>query len=222
MLRNITLLLLTALTGNNVIGQPAKKDVRSGKIIFEISYPESNMDEQRLAMMPKKSILYFKDNMSKAEVPMAAGKMVIISNNKTETATMLMDMMGKKNQIEMSKEDMEKQKSKAKPQVEKTNETKLICGYTCKKAIVTITTAKGSGKFDVWYTNDLKVKNSYSSRIEGIDGFMLEFSSIENGMNIKMTATSVEPMTIDDSEFVIPEGYEKKNLNDLYPSGGKK
>jgi GLPGLI family protein len=220
-LRFSLIITLLALTGA-VHAQAAKKGLTSGRIVFEISYPDSKFDEQTLAMFPTESIMLFKEDKSKVEIKMAGGKTVVISDNKAGSGTMLMDMMGKKWAIDIDKKSLEKEKSKTgKPVVEKTEETKMIAGYLCHKAVVTYKTEEGEKKFDIWYTNDLQMKNSFSSQIEGIDGFMLEFYAFENGMSMKMTAKSVEQLPVDDKEFQIPTDYEKKSLDDLKSMGGR-
>ncbi len=202
--------------------QASKHQLSSGKITFDISYPDSKLDEETLANLPVEAIMKFKDDLIRVEVSMAMGKTTIISNNKTGNGTMLMDMMGNKIAMEMNKEDMMKDKGNSpKPKVELTRESKDIAGYSCKKAIVTVGTSDGDKSFDAWFTNDLKVRNSFSSQIEGIDGFLMEFQTVQNGMSMKMKANHVDPLAIDDSEFIIPDGYKKLSKEDLKKMTGQ-
>lgn len=196
--------------------QKSGHPISSGKVIFDISYPDSPLNQESLASMPTESIMLFKDEMVKVEVSMMIGKTTVISDNKSGSGTMLMDMAGKKFAIALDKAEMEKQrKEMGKPVVSHTKESKTIAGYTCKKAMVTFSTKEGEKTTDIWYTDDLKAKNSYASQIEGIEGFMLEFYTYQGGMGMKMTAKSVEPMEIAESEFIVPAGYEKMTLDDL-------
>ena len=75
---------------------------------------------------------------------------------------------------------------------------------------------------DTWFTNELKIKNSFSSQIEGIDGFLMEFYTTQNGMSMKMKARSLEFTSIDNSEFVIPEGYTPFDMDALKKMQGVK
>jgi GLPGLI family protein len=197
-----------------------KKNISSGKIIFEITYPESQLDENTMAAMPSESVMLFKDDKVRVDVSMAMGKTTVISDNKTGNGTMLMDMMGNKIAMKIDKNEIVKQKGIAgKPKVELTNETKSIAGYNCKKAIVTINVNGSDKKFDAWFTNELRIKNSPSSQIEGIDGFLMEFYNNQNGMNMKMTAKSVEAMNVSDDSFIIPDGYQYKTMEELKSMG---
>jgi hypothetical protein len=215
--------LLSILSTTYSFAQTTKRQIVSGKIIFDISYPDSQFDSQTLAALPTESVMYFKNNMVKVDVSMVMGKTSVISDNNSGEGTMLMDMMGNKWAVKMNKEDVAKNRSiEGKPKVENTKESKAIAGYTCYKSIVTINTDDGPKSFDAWFTNDLKVKNSFANQIEGINGFMMEFLAIQNGMSMKMSARSVEPMEIADSEFKIPSGYEVKTMEDLQKMGGSR
>ena len=210
------LIFLLFLPAAYTFAQNTKHSTTSGKIIFDITYPESKMDEGIIANLPKESTMYFKEDKVKVEVAMPMGKTTVISDNKIGESIMLMDMMGSKTAIKINQEEMMNEKeARGKTKVINTRETKNIAGYTCMKAIVTVETKDGDKTFDAWFTNELRVKNSFSSQIDGINGFLMEFNNNQNGMNMKMTARSVEPMEIADSEFNIPEGYQLKTMDEL-------
>lgn len=215
--------LLFFLTHNLVWAQSTTKDTYSGKIIFDITYQDAKLDKKNMDNMPTESIVYFKDNLMKMEMSLPMGKTTFISDHATGKGTMLMDMMGNKFSVKMDKSDLEKEKkSKENTKVTFPGETKLIAGYNCKKAIVTFHTPEGDKTMDTWFTNELKIKNSFSSQIEGIDGFLMEFYTTQNGMSMKMKARSLEFTSIDNSEFVIPEGYTPFDMDALKKMQGVK
>ena len=212
---------ILVLIFSSSFGQNSKHSVTSGKIIFDVTYPESQLDAQTIANLPRESVMYFKNDLSKVEVAMPLGKTIMLANNKTGDGTMLMDMMGKKYAIKTNMEDLKKQnKSFEKPKIELTRQTKMIAGYSCTKAIITVNTESGEKSFDAWFTNELKAKNSISSQIDGINGFLMEFVNNQNGMNMKMTERSVEVKDIADSEFEIPKDYEITTMEDLQKNMG--
>ena len=218
--KNLLIVILFLIVENS-LAQNTKHQVSSGKIIFDITYPETQLDEKTMANLPTESVMFFKNDKVKIDVNMPMSKTTIISDNKTGEGTMLLDMMGNKWAIKMNKEQLlkEKETTNGKPKVELTHESKVIAGYNCTKAIITINTKLGEKSFDAWFTKDLKVKNSFSSQIEGIDGFLMEFYNTQNAMNMKMTARSVEPMEVADSEFSIPDGYQQKTMDELKGMG---
>ena len=217
------LAFLLISTSNFLQAQENGRMVGQGKIVFEISYPNSQLDQQTLAMMPTESVLYFKGNMSRSEIQMGIGSTAIISDHKLGETITLMDMLGNKSAIKSTKLDAEAERSSNnKPTVELKSDTKVIAGYNCKKAVVSTTGRNGGLTFDVWYTNELMARNSFDSELEGINGFMLEFQTEQNGMTMKMTAKSVEEQQVDDSKFMLPEGYTvmtKEQFKQMYKGG---
>ncbi|HNP48187.1 MAG TPA: hypothetical protein PKL85_05085, partial [Bacteroidia bacterium] len=139
-------------------------------------------------------------------------------------STTLMDVLGNKTAVNMSKGEAQAQRtSNNKPVVQLTNDTKTILGYDCKKAVVTFKGESGDLTSDVWYTNELMARNSFVNEIDGIDGFMLEFTTEQNGMAIKMVAKTIQEVPVEDTQFVTPEGYTQmtqEQVKQLY-TGGK-
>lgn len=208
MLKTFSLLTLALFSLFQFGSAQTHMGLKSGKIVFEISYKDPNMDENNKAMMPKESIMYFKDDKMRVEVSMAMGTTVIISDNVSQKSTVLMDFMGKKIAMETNQEQTKKEMEKSgKIKVEKLPGSKVIAGYTCKKAKITQTTNGKESSFDVWYTNEISAKNSYTNGFEGIDGCMLEFEIFQSGMQMKLTTKSISKEEVSSSMFIIPDGY---------------
>ena len=182
--------------------------LESGKIIFEISYMDEGMDEQRKAMMPTESIMYFKGDKTRVEIAMAMGTTSIISNNATRKSTVLMDFMGNKIAMETTHDETKKEMEKSgKFKVEQLAGEKKIAGYNCKKAKITQTHNGEDFSFDVWYSNEIGTNNAIANGIEGIDGCMLEYEMFQNGTHMRMTTKSISKEVVSDSMFRIPDDY---------------
>jgi GLPGLI family protein len=196
--------------------------ISEGKVIYDITYPGTELDQNTLAMMPSESTLYFKKEQSRMEMKTGMGNMTTISNAKDESAVTLMDMMGNKMAIKMTKEDMKKEQAKAgndaKPDVKITGETKDIAGYKCTKAIVT-SAGKDKKSYNAWFTKDIEGANTSRQKIEGIDGFLMEFQYEQQGMTMKMSVRSVEKQAVDDAMFKIPDGYKEMTMDDMKKMG---
>lgn len=85
------------------------------------------------------------------------------------------------------------------------NETKVILGYSCNKAVI----EDDKMKMEIWYCPNLKTNKS-----KGIIGVVLE-SVYTNKMTedvVKAKAIKVTPCKISSEEFRIPFGYEKIKL----------
>lgn len=101
--------------------------------------------------------------------------------------------------------------------IEYTNETKMILGYNCKKAIV----AEDDGSESIfWYTAKIKLPNDVEAMPNGLPGICLEMTSKQE--NITMTYVAVEIKTninATDYKIVIPDNVEVMTFFELYNMG---
>jgi GLPGLI family protein len=211
------LIMLALVSGSSFAG--GGKEF-SGTIVYNITYPDSKLDAQTMAMMPKTLKMKIKGNMSRTEMSLGMGTTVVIFDNESKSGVTLMDFMGQKFAMKMTSEDIEKEmKETPETTVLNTTETKEIAGYTCKKAIVKMK-EKGSDtetELIVYYTEELASgkSNEMNPLYKDIPGTMLEYSMNENGVNMQLTAVSVEKGKIADSEFETPEGFKVVTQEEL-------
>src|SRR5690606_26337558 len=92
-------------------------------------------------------------------------------------------------------------------QFELSNETKKICGYTCKKA----TTVINSNLFTLWYTNDLKINGGPTVLGQNL-GLVLE---VDRNGNFLITAKKVEKSKIDFPNTTLIKEYDNLTYQDL-------
>lgn len=216
----LPLLLISCLFSLSSIAQK----LTEGKIVYEISYPEMELDDETKSMMPTESVIYFKDIFVRMEMKMMGMGTTVISNSKDKSATTLMDFMGNKYAIKMTAEDLEKEKAKisnSKLETKLTSETKDIAGYKCKKAIAT--TKEGS-EIIIYYTNDIVAKNQgFSDQYKGIDGFPMEYQMSQGGLNMKLVAKNVSKEKVASDKFSVPSDYKitsKEEMSKMF--GGDK
>lgn len=216
-------LLLFILIAANVINVNAQK-LDEGKVVYNISYPDADMPDEQMAMMPTEFTTYFKDNQARTEIKMGMGMgIVILIDNKSKTMTQLMDMMGNKTAVKMSEEEVKKDKEmkgKTENQVKLTDETKDIAGYKCKKAVVT----GKDGSFDMYYTDQISYKNGdWVNDFKGIDGFPMEYKVTQDNIAMNFTAKKISKEKVDDAMFTIPADYTLKTQEELKKmyGGGK-
>lgn len=215
-----TLLILNAVFYTHVIAQK----ISEGKLIYEISFPEMEHDDESKGMMPTESTVYFKENQIRMEIKMMGMSTVVISNSKDKSATTLMDMMGNKLAVKMTGAEIEKEKSKLntnKYETRMTEETKVIAGLKCRKAIAS---QKDGSEIIIYCTNDIVATNQgFSDQYKGIEGFPMEYQLSQNGMNMKFMAKSVSKEKVDASKFAIPSDYKittKEEISKMF-GGGK-
>ena len=191
-----------------------------GKIIYSIDFANANMPAQAKSMMAgSTATIYIKGTKSRSDMNMGPQTTTSIYDSKTNTSTMLMEVMGSKYKIKT--EPSKKDEKRPEVKVNVTSETKTIDGYVCKKAEVTVTDSKGSAHAtNIWFTeeisNHMNVGDDRSAQFRNIKGMPLEYEvQAQNGMSMKMTATSVSKETVSDSKFEIPSGYKETTIEDM-------
>jgi hypothetical protein len=85
--------------------------------------------------------------------------------------------------------------------LKKTSRTTIICGYNCKNAEVTFPSNRNK-IYNIWYTDEIKVKNSNASTpFSNIDGVLMSFYFIFGKSEMKFDAESVYQKDISDKAF---------------------
>jgi len=181
-----------------------------GVITYKITYPGSKFTENQLAMFPKITVVTIKGDKAKTELQMSGINTVEITDYTTKSKVSLINMMGQKYAVKQTTEEIEKESANGpKPTIELTSETKMIAGYTCKKAIITTNDKGEKNEFEVYYTSELgsKVVNFDNPLYKDIDGVLLEFTMKTPQVTMKFTATGIEKKSVSSKEFDIPPDY---------------
>lgn len=180
-----------------------------GKIVYEISYP---YEAQSIMMdlYPKEMTVAFKDNKLHSSIRSEYDMLTtdfIVDNSQKEFAQLLKNM-SKRSAMKMNKEETTRWFD-AMPgyRLEKTNETKIICGYKCYK---TIAHPEDSSKptIDIYATRSIGLDNSNWWNPYGeLDGFMMAYDIEQYGICMRMKAKRVCFEKLEPNEFDIPEAY---------------
>lgn len=194
-------------------------DEFNGIIVYNISYGETDIDPQMLAMMPKTMKMKIKGESSRTEISMGMGSTIVVFNGETKSGFTLMDFMGQKYAMEMTAEELEQEIEKEPDMgVEITGETKEIAGYTCTKAIVKSNEAGAENlEMIVYFTDELGsgMLNYNNPLFKDVQGVMMEYSMKEGDMDMTFSAISVTKKKVGDEEFEIPEGYNVMSMSDF-------
>jgi GLPGLI family protein len=212
LLNSVVLFLFSVTSSLTSFAQDA---ITEGKIVYIISYPGMEMDSSYKAMMPSESVVYFKDKKSRTEMSVSTGIFTAsILDSRTGDIITLTDMMGTKNAIVLTEKDQQKaKKEKTKNGSESTpikiifeTETKVVAGYTCKKAMITL--SNETAPIEVFYTDQITSKTQLNSSWENFEGFPLEYTINMEGIMMQLSASSVTLGNVADSLFTIPTDYK--------------
>jgi hypothetical protein len=189
-----------------------------GVITYKITYPDSKFTESQMAMFPKVFTVTVKGQKSLTELSTGMGNQREIIDYVEKTKIALLDMMGQKYAIKQTLQDIEKENAKAaKPTIKLTPDTKVISGYNCKKAIVTVEESGTKNTFEIYYTNELGSGNMNfdNPMYKDIDGVLMEFSMNTKQLTMKFMVTNVEKKIVSSSLFEIPSDYKLTTQEEL-------
>lgn len=188
-----------------------------GTIVYAIEYLEVPEEVKGFeSMLPSDMSMKFSGSKTRIEQQLMGGSQVVVTDNEAEDAFMLMDLMGQKIAVVMSKEELDAERETIQdPRIIYKDDTKEVMGYTCKLAYVH--QPDSDQLTAIWYTNELNIKNHQD--FEQLNGFPLEYESVKDNMKIRLTATSVKEEEIADYLFLIPAGFDEMTLDELKEFG---
>jgi hypothetical protein len=185
------------------------------KIVYEVS---SDLWKDKGA---KEWITYVKGDKARIETNMMEGmESVVLVDGKKKEVTTLTKAGENKVAYVFTTADMKKYNTSGEPTVTITKETKVIAGYTCKKAEIT---SKEGVKVICYFTDQLGaigITELSNPIFKDIKGMMLEYSINQQGMNIHSIAKKVTKEKVDDAKFTVPAGYKVMKAEELMKSMG--
>ncbi|MEI6347647.1 MAG: hypothetical protein WCP69_06850 [Bacteroidota bacterium] len=203
-------LLISILTVSSSLSFAQKKGKPfAGTIKYALTY--DGVEASQLAQMPTATTTTISGNKQKVTLDMGQYAVITITDGDDESFVFYIDMMGQKFAYRLNKEAIAKEKENdkaAKPTVTKSEETKEIAGFKCKKA-TSVTKNEETGDETstiVWYTEEIVVgdKFDFMGENEGIKGVTLGTESTSGKMVRKSYATEVKKEKVKDTDFLIP------------------
>ena len=191
--------------------------LKEGVINYKIEYLDDENEKPIISMLPTEMTIKFKKGYSIQEVEgwMGIFRMAGIRHIKDDTKTALLKILADKylysikgGQDAFGFDPMKDKK------IVYSKETKLIAGYKCKKANVTIKNKKGDEqKMLVYYTEELKAP--YPDEDFDIGGIVLQTEILlgdeddDEALTQITTAIEVKKGKVKKKEYAIPAGATK-------------
>ncbi|MFM7022706.1 MAG: hypothetical protein ACKOXB_06975 [Flavobacteriales bacterium] len=209
-LRRIFLFLLCSscvLAGCN---GDAASGPEEGVITYSISYPKPAADAFNQKMMPDEMIMKFKNDKVLTALTFSMGfiKIDYLADNENKKLTGLTKFMNTKLAYIYTPENLDYLLKDFPPYtIEKTDETKVIAGYNCKKAIMHL---KGANPYDftVYYTDEIQIKDpNWYTPFKELNGVLMEYQVEQYDIIMRFTAKSVDLIEQDDNDFIAPHEF---------------
>ena len=194
------------------------KQLTGGEIIYEISYPclEKN-EESLLFLLPKKMIMTFSNDQFKNEFifPTKNSSLGLINNSSKKDAKLLFGLGNNKkytivdsNNVGVLLEDL--------PKYEITNSISqdvFFLDKPCNK--IKIKSLKNDSIYEIITIKDLKIKNvNWCTPFYMIDDVLMEYSVEQYGMEMHFKAVSIKNLSPENDFLLLEEKYTFSSMKE--------
>ena len=206
-------LLLTSVT----TGKKKKSKQFRGTITYDLSYESDDLTSIEIGKLPTSQTIKMYDGMSKFDINNPGGSITYVSNTETNQFMVLIEAGLRKAAIIADLKEIKAKQDSAfeyTTEIDLSEDTKIIAGYTCNKATVTFTAKEGieaeERMFNVFYSPKLgSLKSNENGPYAGIDGELLEFYDVSSKVITKMVATEIKKGKVKDLDFFLPSDYKE-------------
>jgi len=194
---------------------PKKKKAKpfKGTVSFTLSYEGDALTPLQISKMPKK--LDVKMLGKNTSITIVDGPAVVtkISRPDDSVEIVLIDLGLKKAGI-TTKDTTSDESDKFTTTIDYSDDTKMIAGYKCKKAVVTFTPKDSVDAEEqtlaVFYAPEFGgLEINADGPYDGIPGLLLEFYQITPGLITKFVATEVKKGGVKDLDFFFQSDYKE-------------
>lgn len=208
-MNKITISLAFMMLFNLTLGW-AQKKVSELTLVYNATITTGSK-EPRLgdAFDGSTTTVFVKGSMSRSEMVSALASFTTIYDSRTGSSVILQEVSGQKILIRMAAEDWkEKNKRYEGITFNNTDETKIIAGYGCTKAIAKMS---DGATFTVYYTKEIMPDNmDFNYQFKNLNGLPLEYELKQGSVTINYSASSISLNPIPASKFDIPKsGYRE-------------
>ncbi|RUA24910.1 MAG: hypothetical protein DSY76_07305 [Bacteroidetes bacterium] len=174
-----------------------KKKVFKGRITYNLSYEGDALTPMQKSQLPTSLTVKVLGTMTHTEIYQGPAIITLIERPEEHVKITMVEIMDKKagiTEIDTTTVDTTEQFT---TEIEYTEDTKEIAGYTCKKAVVTFTPKEGVDADEqtlaVYYCPELGgAELNPNGPYKGMPGRVLEFYQVVPGLITKLVATEIK------------------------------
>lgn len=199
-------------------------EITEGSIKFKITYLKSEQENPIIGLLPSTIMMRFKDDKVQLDMQGWLGifRSSFIKNDDKNAYTLLKILNNKYLYVSEPNEGYYGMRKVDNMQIDFDNQTKDIIGFDCKHAVITI---PDLCKFDVYYTDEIKIKDATANTpLDKIPGMLMDFRLEMNGIPMHLEAIEFLNEEVPESSFEIPEDYtriERSQMDDIFNSIGQ-
>lgn len=179
------------------------KYISQGEIHYSIEYTGYTSSFPK-ELLPKNLIVSFKDNKILFEIlaPIGNSGIVNLVNPELNLYDTYISFLGSRSYYASKPGELHPGfEAMAGMELRKTDKTTVICGYNCNNAEFTFPSDRNK-KYQIWYTDEIKVKDSNSSTpFNEIKGVLMSFYFMMGKAELKFEAETVYKKDVPDKYF---------------------
>jgi GLPGLI family protein len=205
-----TFSLLIALFSIIVTRAQEQKLLSECTVVYELSVEDPKVDAAvTSAMAGTTKVVYIKGSKSRTELNSKAFQQVVILDSKNDSSVVLRELGNTKYISYLdNRKRAEQNKRFEGVTISNTNETKVILGYECKKAVAKL---KDGSLYNVYYAPSIMPSNNeFEYQFKDLPGFPLEYEaqSEDGKTRVKYAAVKITLTPVPVAKFDIPKaGY---------------
>lgn len=212
-------LLISCVTSCSLVTQSPEERKNEGVIVYSLSYPQFTDDNIFTSMFPQEMTFKFKDNNTKSELKtrMAVFSTSLFVEFNERKLTHLVRIANQYSGLVMDSAEVMSIHgiTPDEMQITHTEQTKTIAGFLCKHARVTFTNDSTSN-FDLYYTNDIAIKDpNWCTPFHSIPGVLMEARINKFNIDMHMVAKSVTFQEFPEEEFKVTEQYKPITVEEM-------
>lgn len=209
-MKRIIVVLIAIIFGmgsQNLMAQ--KNKAFAGTIKFSVKY-EGEIDPQILANAPTELNFMVLGNNTKLIIDGGGYFQYVVSIGDSSQENTIVDHPMQKIIIKKTKENFDEEQEMLKYTVVSSEETKVICGYTCKRYDVTIENIEEGGerKMVCYTTEEIGLDERINFDTPGLKGYVLYQEELIGELKVINEATEVKKKKINLAEFLLPTGFQ--------------
>lgn len=208
-----SLLLLALIT--LLISCGGNKTIKEGKISFSVDYPDHKDNFFLYSILPKEMEMKFKDGKMESIIKKVDLQNALLVDCNKKQVNAYFQYGEEAFNVKLNSMDIKKMLADQKDySVVFVAGEKEILGFTAKKAIATCKTDK-TDKIELWYTEDIELKNSnWYNPFKKVPGVLLEYAIDRYGIRMEFKAKKFDAAELSDSDLELPKTKNFKSYSE--------
>ncbi len=220
-MRKLISLLLIAAFGFVVLTSATPKKKKSkmfkGTVTYSLNYEGDALTPLQISKLPKTVSIKMFGTMTSIEIVNGPAIITMIERPDDKVKITLIEVMDKKagmTEKDTTSSDGVDSTSQFTTEIEYSEDTKVIAGYKCKKAVVTFTPKDSVDAEEqtliLFYSPEMgSAALNEDGPYKGIPGLLMEFYKVEVGLNTKFVATEVKKGGVKELDFFFQSDYKE-------------